>query len=101
MGGDGKGADFSDLAPILAEMDVRLYCYGRDREAFLPLAAQSVAVETLAEATTLAAQQARAGDMIMLSPACASLDQFANFMARGDAFVALAEALKDRIGEMH
>ncbi|GHA54121.1 UDP-N-acetylmuramoyl-L-alanine--D-glutamate ligase [Photobacterium aphoticum] len=101
VGGDGKGADFSELAPILAEMNVRLYCYGRDREAFLPLAAQSVAVDTLVEATTLAAQQARAGDMIMLSPACASLDQFANFMARGDAFVALAEALKDRIGEMH
>jgi len=31
------------------------------------------------------------GDLVMLSPACASFDQFKNFMARGDAFTALAE----------
>ncbi|MGF1685859.1 UDP-N-acetylmuramoyl-L-alanine--D-glutamate ligase [Photobacterium japonica] len=101
VGGDGKGADFSALSPILAAMDVRLYCFGRDRDAFLPLAAHSVAVETLADATALAAAQARQGDMIMLSPACASLDQFANFMARGDAFVEQAKVLQYRIGETH
>jgi UDP-N-acetylmuramoylalanine--D-glutamate ligase len=40
-----------------------------------------------------AAAQAKPGDVIMLSPACASFDQFKDFEARGDAFRAIVEAL--------
>jgi UDP-N-acetylmuramoylalanine--D-glutamate ligase len=40
-----------------------------------------------------AAAQAQQGDVIMLSPACASFDQFKDFEARGDAFRAIVEAL--------
>ncbi|UTV28079.1 UDP-N-acetylmuramoyl-L-alanine--D-glutamate ligase [Photobacterium atrarenae] len=97
MGGDGKGADFSELKPILAPLDVRLYCYGRDGELFLPLADSAIRVETMAEAMAQAAASAKAGDMILLSPACASFDQFPNFMARGDAFVALAQTLQYQV----
>ncbi|UXI01644.1 UDP-N-acetylmuramoyl-L-alanine--D-glutamate ligase [Photobacterium sp. TY1-4] len=97
MGGDGKGADFSELKPVLAPLNVHLYCYGRDGAQFLPQADTATRVETLAEAMALAAAVAKAGDMILLSPACASFDQFPNFMARGDAFVALAQTLKFQV----
>lgn len=98
VGGDGKGADFSELAPILATLDTQLYCFGRDGEQFAPLVSQPVMVETMEQAMSHAAQTARAGDMILLSPACASFDQFANFMVRGDTFVELAQSLQHQVG---
>ncbi|PSU32720.1 UDP-N-acetylmuramoyl-L-alanine--D-glutamate ligase [Photobacterium lutimaris] len=99
VGGDGKGADFSELAPILATLDTQLYCFGRDGEQFAPLVSQPVMVETMEQAMSHAAQTARAGDMILLSPACASFDQFANFMVRGDTFVELALSLQHQVGQ--
>ncbi|WP_036825219.1 UDP-N-acetylmuramoyl-L-alanine--D-glutamate ligase, partial [Photobacterium sanctipauli] len=55
VGGDGKGADFSELQPVLRQLDVRLYCYGRDGFLFQPLADDALAVETMAEAMAIAA----------------------------------------------
>ncbi|MCQ1057188.1 UDP-N-acetylmuramoyl-L-alanine--D-glutamate ligase [Photobacterium sp. DNB23_23_1] len=98
VGGDGKGADFSELAPVLAALDTQLYCFGRDGNQFAPLVSQPVVVETMEQAMSQAAQTASAGDMILLSPACASLDQFANFMVRGDTFVELALSLQHQVG---
>ena len=49
--------------------------------------------ETLAEATQKAYDAARAGDVVILSPACASFDMFKNFAVRGDAFKQLVNAL--------
>lgn len=99
VGGDGKGADFSELAPVLATLDSQLYCFGRDGDQFAPLVSQPVMVETMEQAMSHAAQSARAGDMILLSPACASFDQFANFMVRGDTFVELAQSLQHQVGK--
>ncbi|MCG7584748.1 UDP-N-acetylmuramoyl-L-alanine--D-glutamate ligase [Photobacterium sp. OFAV2-7] len=97
VGGDGKGADFSELKPVLADLDVQLYCYGRDGDQFAPLVEKPLSVETMEQAMIIAAETARAGDMVLLSPACASFDQFPNFMARGDAFVALATELQYKV----
>ncbi|WP_413111112.1 UDP-N-acetylmuramoyl-L-alanine--D-glutamate ligase [Thaumasiovibrio sp. DFM-14] len=91
VGGDGKGADFSALAPILGRLDVTLYCYGRDADAFMPLTANSVQTETMDEAMALLSSRVQHGDMVLLSPACASLDQFGNFMLRGEHFTQLAK----------
>ena len=99
VGGDGKGADFSELAPVLAQLNAQLYCFGRDGSHFAPLAEKPVMVETMEQAMSQAAQTACAGDMILLSPACASFDQFANFMVRGDTFVELAQTLQHRVGK--
>ncbi|MGF1680679.1 UDP-N-acetylmuramoyl-L-alanine--D-glutamate ligase [Photobacterium minamisatsumaniensis] len=99
VGGDGKGADFSPLRSVLLPLDVQLYCYGRDGHLFLGLTEQSVAVETMAEAMEMVASIANEGDMVLLSPACASFDQYPNFMARGDAFVALAQTLQHQVGK--
>nr|WP_086938450.1 UDP-N-acetylmuramoyl-L-alanine--D-glutamate ligase [Thaumasiovibrio occultus] len=97
VGGDGKGADFAELAPILAPLSVTLYCYGRDRQAFADLTPDTIMTETMDEAIAIAAAASASGDMILLSPACASFDQFANFMQRGDHFVALADQYQQRI----
>ena len=90
VGGDGKGADFSTLAPILSELPVVLYCYGRDGDAFMPLHDSAQRFNTMFDAMDVIAGRVRAGDMVLLSPACASFDQFKSFEARGDAFVEYA-----------
>ncbi|MCD9475698.1 UDP-N-acetylmuramoyl-L-alanine--D-glutamate ligase [Photobacterium phosphoreum] len=97
MGGDGKGADFSELKPVLADLNVQLYCFGRDGHLFSELVENAINVDTMSEAMDRAAATAQAGDMVLLSPACASWDQFANFMARGDAFVEQAIRLQDSV----
>ncbi|MFP1909285.1 UDP-N-acetylmuramoyl-L-alanine--D-glutamate ligase [Lonsdalea quercina] len=94
LGGDGKSADFSPLKPYLQGDNVRLYCFGRDGDllaALRPDIAQRT--ETMAQAMTLISQQVSPGDVVLLSPACASLDQFRNFEQRGDEFARLAEEL--------
>lgn len=91
VGGNGKGADFSDLAPVLAQLNVQLCCFGADGDQFVPLHASALRFATMQEIVEWATPQLQAGDMVMLSPACASFDQFSNFMARGDAFAELAE----------
>ncbi|PMH39787.1 UDP-N-acetylmuramoyl-L-alanine--D-glutamate ligase [Vibrio sp. 10N.286.49.B3] len=91
VGGVGKGADFSELAPILTELNVKLGCFGKDGREFLPLHPSSQYFADMGSALESYSEDLVAGDMVMLSPACASFDQFANFMARGDAFTQLAQ----------
>ena len=94
LGGDGKSADFSSLAQYLQGSAIRLYCFGRDGAelaALRPDVAEQT--ETMEEAMKLIASRVKAGDMVLLSPACASLDQFKNFEQRGDQFTLLAKEL--------
>ena len=49
---------------------------------------------TLANAVQEAAKQARSGDIVLLSPACASFDQFSNYVARAEAFVSEVQELE-------
>ncbi len=94
LGGDGKGADFGPLLPLLQGERLRLYCFGRDGEQLAMLRPEvSVLTETMEQAMRLIAQQVQAGDMVLLSPACASLDQFRSFEHRGDEFARLAKEL--------
>ncbi|CAM4419855.1 UDP-N-acetylmuramoyl-L-alanine--D-glutamate ligase [Vibrio agarivorans] len=90
VGGNGKGADFSELKPVLAQLNVTLCCYGADGDEFMNLSENAFRFETMMQAIERFAPEAKAGDIIMLSPACASFDQFPNFMARGDAFTDIA-----------
>ena len=80
MGGDGKSADFTPLIPWLQGDNVRLYCFGRDGDALAALRPEiAVRTETMRQAMEQIAPQVKSGDMVLLSPACASLDQFRNF----------------------
>jgi UDP-N-acetylmuramoylalanine--D-glutamate ligase len=94
LGGDGKSADFSPLARYLQGDNVKLFCFGRDGDALAALRPESATrTETMQQAMTRIASQVKAGDMVLLSPACASLDQFRNFEQRGDQFAQLAKEL--------
>ncbi|MFL9814658.1 UDP-N-acetylmuramoyl-L-alanine--D-glutamate ligase [Stutzerimonas sp. VN223-3] len=95
-GGDGKGADFSALHNPVARNCREVILLGRDAE-LLAVALKSAApihrVQTLQEAVQLAARNAQAGDAVLLSPACASLDMFVNFEDRGRQFATAVGAL--------
>lgn len=94
LGGDGKSADFSPLAPYLQNDSVRPYCFGRDGDALAALRPDvAVRTATMREAMQQIAAQVVPGDMVLLSPACASLDQFKNFEQRGEIFTQLAKEL--------
>ena len=91
-GGDGKGADFSPLTQALTQHVDYLITLGKDGRAIASLrlpnqASTTTHVETLSAAVSLAKNQANAGDMVLLSPACASLDMFSNYVERGVVFI--------------
>jgi UDP-N-acetylmuramoylalanine--D-glutamate ligase len=95
-GGDGKGADFSALKTPVGKFCRAVILLGRDAERLadaLGDAAPLIRVKTLEEAVQRAAELAEAGDAVLLSPACASLDMFKNFEERGRLFAQAVEAL--------
>jgi len=95
-GGVGKGADFSPLKTASGTIKSALLI-GEDAQALADalVGVDSILVDTLAAAVKLAASKACAGDLVLLSPACASLDMFKNFEARGDAFSQAVSELAD------
>lgn len=91
-GGDGKGADFSPLSKVLTQQVDYLITLGKDGRAIASLRLPSQTMKTshvdsLSGAVALARTYAKAGDMVLLSPACASLDMFANYVERGVVFI--------------
>ncbi|MBW3566848.1 MAG: UDP-N-acetylmuramoyl-L-alanine--D-glutamate ligase, partial [Proteobacteria bacterium] len=89
-GGDGKGQDFSQLAEALRGKARHVVLIGKDAAAISDAIAGEISVtraNDMASAVRFAASVAQPGDMVLLSPACSSLDMFANYEARGDAFV--------------
>ncbi len=99
LGGDGKGADFLELPPVLADLPVDIYCYGQDAQTLKTLLPEANLVSSMAEAVANIEPNLQSGDMVLLSPACASWDQFPNFMVRGERFAALARQWQDQVTE--
>ncbi|MDR7122646.1 UDP-N-acetylmuramoyl-L-alanine--D-glutamate ligase [Rheinheimera soli] len=90
-GGDGKGADFTELGAVLNTDVDHLITLGQDGHAIAALKAGSFEVRDLMAAVKTAAQLATAGDLVLLSPACASLDMFKNYEDRGQQFTAAVQ----------
>ncbi len=90
-GGDGKGQDFSPLAHPVADHVRAVLLIGRDapsvRAAIEPTGVPAFDLDDLPQAVRRAAGLARAGDAVLLSPACASLDMFTNYAHRAQVFV--------------
>ncbi|WP_371373579.1 UDP-N-acetylmuramoyl-L-alanine--D-glutamate ligase [Thalassotalea aquiviva] len=85
-GGDGKGADFSLLKPVFKDKVDVVICFGRDKQKIASLTKNSYLVDDLASAVSKARTLAKHGDLVLLSPACASLDMFKNYIERGEQF---------------
>ncbi len=95
-GGDGKGQDFRPLATAFRGKVRHAVLIGRDRallQAALAGACTTEFAPDMDAAVAAAARAARPGDLVLLSPACASLDMFRDYAARGDAFAAAARGL--------
>ena len=89
-GGEGKGQDFSPLEEAVAHSARALVLIGRDA-ALIEAAVAGARVpmrraQSMEEAVALAAEAARPGDAVLLSPACASFDMFRNYKHRGEMF---------------
>ena len=95
-GGDGKGADFSDLQPAVERYVRHLILLGRDGPAIEQAVKDSAVIHKVAsldDAVSLAAELAKPGDAVLLAPACASFDMFNSFEHRGDRFAELVNGL--------
>ena len=95
VGGLPKGDDLAECVPHFANI-AAAYTIGDAGPRFADLLSPYMKVyrsEMMAEAIRQAMAAARPGDIVMLSPACASFDQFRDFQARGDAFRQIVEAL--------
>jgi UDP-N-acetylmuramoylalanine--D-glutamate ligase len=97
LGGSLKGADFAPLAAPLAHGASAVYLIGEAapelRRALAGWDIELVDCGTLARAVRIAASVVSEGDVVLLSPACASYDQFRDYEARGERFRELVEAL--------
>ena len=91
-GGDGKGADFYPLKAMFNDEVSQLITLGKDGGEIANLVSNAIKVETLIEAVQQAKKLAAAGDMVLLSPACASIDMFKNYQVRGEKFIAAVQA---------
>ncbi|KTC66432.1 UDP-N-acetylmuramoylalanine--D-glutamate ligase [Legionella adelaidensis] len=95
-GGQGKGADFSELRTPVGDYVRSVVLIGQDAETIENALANIVPVihaPSLEMAVQIANKEAKPGDVVLLSPACASFDMFRDFNHRGDDFIAAVNAL--------
>ena len=94
-GGDGKGQSFEPLAQPVARHARAVLLIGQDairlRSALAATGVELIDCATLEQAVETAAARARTGDIVLLSPACASFGMFRNYLHRSEAFVAAVQ----------
>lgn len=96
LGGEHKGAPYTPLKALIKKKVKKIFTIGeastlikRDLGRFVPI----VSCQTLDKAVKEASVHAVKGDIVLLSPACASFDQYKNYEQRGDHFISLVKAL--------
>ena len=99
LGGQSKGQDFAELIPALTENIRLVVLYGEDADVIFN-AIKSVEnlnikkVQTLTQAVNMIDSVIDKGDVVLFSPACASFDQFDNYIHRGQSFIAAVKAVE-------
>jgi UDP-N-acetylmuramoylalanine--D-glutamate ligase len=97
MGGVDKGNEYEVLDPLVKEKVKGLICLGTDNskleQHFGQLVPQLFSTDSIEDAVIKAKAWANPGDVVLLSPACASFDLFKNYEDRGDQFKATVKRL--------
>ena len=103
LGGDDKGTDLAELVAQTQAHCKAAICYGAAGPRFLAAFAAAtipvVAADHMEDAFDVALGMAQAGDIVLLSPACASFDEFKSFEHRGDVFRALVAKRRAMTGD--
>lgn len=103
-GGEGKGADFMPLMPAFEKHVSSLVTIGRDASQIEEVAKtaglNSLRANGLEQALELAYSQCKKGDVVLLSPACASFDMFENYLDRGEKFIEAVHSLRESGGSL-
>ncbi|GAA59155.1 UDP-N-acetylmuramoylalanine--D-glutamate ligase [Pseudoalteromonas sp. BSi20652] len=86
-GGDAKGADLNALKPYIEQHVKALICFGKDASDLAAITNKSYLTNNMEEAVTLANVLSSTGNIVLLAPACASIDMYNNYMQRGDDFI--------------
>jgi len=94
-GGDGKGANFTPLQSVFTEHVAQVYTLGKDGDEIAALVNNSIKVNTIEAAVCHVNEYVKAGDIVLLSPACASIDMFKNFSERGNVFIDAVKSLEN------
>jgi UDP-N-acetylmuramoylalanine--D-glutamate ligase len=95
-GGDGKGQDFSPLREPALRFVKGIFLIGKDGSKIAEAISDDIACKICGDlpvAVKAAADQAVSGDLVLLSPACASLDQFRDYKERAQVFISEVEEL--------
>lgn len=88
LGGDSKQADFCALQHFIKHKNINVYCFGKDGLFLAELGFNNVILtNTMQEAMYVISRRVQKKDMVLLSPACSSLDQFTSFKERGSMFI--------------
>lgn len=91
LGGDGKLANFMPIAPFILKYRIHLYCFGKDGEFLTTLGSNNIVLtKYMADAIRIISRCVVKKDIVLLSPACSSLDQFISFENRGKIFIYLS-----------
>ena len=102
LGGDGKGQDFSPLRVPIQQFAREVVLIGKDagklREVLQGAGVPMHDVANLEDAVKVCQGLAQTGDAVLLSPACASLDMFKNYVHRGEVFAQAVQALALDLG---
>jgi UDP-N-acetylmuramoylalanine--D-glutamate ligase len=97
-GGDAKGVDLLPLKELIDTQVKHLIVLGKDAPKFIQLVPKAIRVRDLQQAVSTALSLLQKADyenaVVLLSPACASLDMFSNYQERGDVFV---NAVKEQV----
>ena len=102
-GGKDKGLEYHDIGPLISQRAKGAFLIGETRErirAAWSLFTPCTLADSLVEAVAEAARNAVPGDVVLLSPACSSFDQFQNYQHRGDVFRQTVEKLAGSAGSL-
>ena len=103
-GGKDKGLDFHDVGPLLSKRVKRAFLVGEASErirAAWSLFTPCAVADSLLEAVAEAAKNATSGDVVLLSPACSSWDQFRNHQHRGEVFCQAVKSIGRGVPRRH